>query len=183
LTPRLKLAAAIMLLVSAVASTRLPLLPLLAFACAALCAHASAGHRFRHILRSAVPIGIFVAGVAALQWFHGSVDWVLPLRTVAVFLLSTLAMRVAPWEWMAARLSPRSRLYAPGLFLLFVRHFTAILIAETQRTMQARAMCAPFLLRPGGFSSLVYALTAIFRRALTRAERFYAARTLNGIVR
>jgi hypothetical protein len=91
-------------------------------------------------------------------------------------------MRIALWEWIAAWLSPRSKLYAPGLFLLFVRHFTEILIAEAQRTLQARAMCAPSLFRAGGFSSLANALAAIFRRALTRAERFYAAQALNGIV-
>ncbi len=180
--PELKLAAALLLLGGAVASTRLPLVPVVAFVGAALCAHLAVGHRLRHILHSAMPIGIFVAGVAALQWFHGKVDWVLPLRTVAVFLLSTLAMRIAPWSWIAARLSPRSRLYAPGLFLLFVRHFTEILITEAQRTLQARAMCAPSSFRVGGFSSLAYAVAAIFRRALVRAERFYAAQTLNGIV-
>ncbi len=63
-----------------------------------------------------------------------------------------------------------------------MRHFTEILIAETQRTLQARAMCAPSLFRVGGCSSLAYALASIFRRALIRAERFYAAQTLNGIV-
>jgi hypothetical protein len=182
LITELKLATAIILLVGAVVSTRLALVPVVAFVGAALCAHLVVGHRLRHLLQSAMPIGIFVAGVAALQWFHGGVDWVLPLRTVAAFLLSTLAMRIAPWGWLAARLSPGSILYAPALFLLFVRHFTEILITEAQRTLQARAMCAPSLFRAGGFSSLANALVAIFRRALIRAERFYAAQALNGIV-
>ena len=182
MTPKLKLTAAITLLAGAVASTRLPLVPTVAFVAAALCGHVVVGHQVRHILRSAMPIGMFVAGVAVLQWFHDKVDWLLPLRTVAVFLLSTLAMRVVPWEWIASRLSPSSRLYAPGLFLLFVRHFTEILISEARRTLQARAMCAPLLFRAGGFASLANALAAIFRRALIRAERFYAAQTLNGIM-
>lgn len=182
MTAQLKLIVALTMLACAVASTRLPLVPAAAFAGAALCGHIVAGRRLRHISRAAMPVGIFVAGVAVLQWFHDKVDWLLPLRTVAVFLLSTLAMRIVPWEWLASRLSPGSRFYAPGLFLLFVRHFTQILIAEAQRTLQARAMCAPSLFHAGGFSSLANALAAIFRRALTRAERFYAAQTLNGIV-
>jgi hypothetical protein len=182
LIPALKLAGAVFLLASAVAATRLPFLPVVAFAGAAVGAHLVVGLRRRHMMQSALPVAMFVAGLAVLQWFHGRVDWVLPWRTVAVFLLSTLAMRIAPWASMAAGLSPDSRLYDAGLLLLFVRHFTGILVTEAQRTLQARAMCAPSLFRAGGFSSLANALAAIFRRALTRAERFYAAQTLNGIV-
>jgi hypothetical protein len=182
LIPGIKLATSIALLTCAVAATRLPLGPLAAIIAAAMVVHGCLGRQLRRMLRAAIPIALFVAAVAALQWFHGKVDWLLPLRTVAVFLLSTLAMRLAPWDWFAAHLSPRSKLYLPGLFLLFVRHFSEILVAEPQRTLQARAMCAPSLFRAGGFSSLASALAAIFRRTLRRAEHFYAAQLLNGIV-
>ncbi len=126
-------------------------------------------------------MALFAGTVALLQWINGTTDIAVPVRTVAVFLLLTLATSLAPWEWLAANLSPRSRLYHTGLFLLFVRHFTAVLMAETRRTLQARAISAPRLLGPGGVRALAQALVSIFRRTLIRAERFYAAQSLNGI--
>jgi hypothetical protein len=173
----------IVLLAGAVVATRLPLIPLAALSTVALAAHSLRGRSLRTLLARVTPIVPFVVTVALLQWCRGKVDWLLPLRTLAVFLLSTYAVRIAPWTWCAGHLSPRSKLYLPGLFLLFVRHFTEILITETHRTLQARAMCAPVLFQPGGFRSLACAVASIFRRVLTRAERFYAAQTLNGIAR
>jgi hypothetical protein len=178
-----RLALAIVLLAGAVTATRLTLIPLVALAAVALAAYGFPGRSLRIVLRNLTPVAVFAATVALLQRFQGNVDWRLPLRTLAVFLLSTSAVRIAPWAWCAGHFSPRSKLYLPGLFLLFVRHFTEILITETHRTLQARAMCAPSLFRPAGFRSLACALASIFRRVLTRAERFYAAQALNGIAR
>jgi hypothetical protein len=177
----IRIAAAVALMVGAIAATRLSAPPLAALVVVAFAAHGFAGGRWRATLRAGIPVALFAATVAALQWINHSLDWAVPPRTLAVFLLSTLAMRTVPWVWVAGRLSPRSRLYLPGLFLLFVRHFTEILISETRRTLQARAMCVPSLFRAGGFSSLGSALVSIFRRALGRAERFYAAQSLSGI--
>jgi hypothetical protein len=181
LTTGFRLAAPAGLLVAAAAATQLRIAPLSVLAAGSLVAHGVLGRRARHVPGAGIPLVLFAAAVAVLQWFHGGVDWVLPLRTVAVFLLTTLAMRIAPWVWFAGRLSPRSRFYLPVLFLLFVRHFTEILISESRRTLQARALSAPSLFRAGGFSSVTNAVAAIFGRALTRAERFYAAQSLNGI--
>lgn len=180
---RLRLALSLSLLAAAFAATRLPLRLLIGATLAALTAHALLKRRGLRVLRAGFPVLLFAATLVVLQWFSGRIDVALPLRTVAVFLFSTLAVRVAPRTWIAGGLSPHSRWYLPGLFLLFIRHFAEILISESRRTLQARAMCAPNLFRTGGLASVAAALTAIFRRALTRAERFYAAQSLNGIVR
>jgi hypothetical protein len=179
---RLQLVLSLSLLAGALTVTRLPLRPLIGATLAVFAAHALLKRRGLRVLRDGFPVFLFAATLVALQWLNGRIDAALPLRTVAVFLLSTLALRLAPWTWIAGGLSPLSRLYLPGLFLLFIRHFAEILIAESRRTLQARAICAPSVWRPGGFASVAGALAAIFRRALTRAERFYAAQSLNGIV-
>ena len=179
---RLRLVLSLSLLAGALTVTRLPLQPLIGVTLAVFAAHALLKRWGLRVLRAGFPVFLFAATLVALQWLNGRIDVALPLRTVAAFLLSTLAARVAPWTWMAGGLSPQSRLYIPGLFLLFVRHFAEILISESLRTLQARAICAPSVLRTGGFASIAAALTAIFRRALTRAERFYAAQSLSGIV-
>ena len=179
----LRLVLSLSLLAGAFAATRLPLRPLIGATLAVLAVHVFLKRRDLRALRSGLPVLLFAATLVVLQWFNGRIDGALPLRTVAVFLYSTLAARVAPWTWIAGGLSPLSRLYLPGLFFLFVRHFAEILISESRRTLQARAICAPRLFRTGGFASIAAALAAIFRRALARAERFYAAQSLNGIVR
>ena len=180
---QLRLALSLSLLAGAFTATLLPLRPLIGVSAAAFAAHVLLRRRGLHALGSGLPVLLFAITLVALQWLNGRIDAALPLGTVAVFLLSTLAARLAPWTWMAGGLSPLSRLYLPGIFLLFVRHFAEILISESRRTLQARAMCAPGIFRTGGFASIAAALAAIFRRALTRAERFYAAQSLSGIVR
>jgi hypothetical protein len=178
-----RLVISIVLLLASLAATRIHTEALAIMGVCGLAAHLAMAQRASRALLAGFPIAVFAATVAALQWFAGKIDWTLPLRTVTVFLLSTVAMRIAPWVWIAAQLSPDSGAYRPGLFLLFVRHFTEILISESVRTLQARAMCAPSLLRHAGFSSLSHALAAIFCRAISRAERFYAAQSLNGVSR
>jgi hypothetical protein len=145
-------------------------------------AHVAAGRGLVPLIRSLVPVALFAAAVVALQWLSGTAGYTLPMRTLAVFLLSTAAFRIVPWESAAGRLSPESRLYAVGLFLLFVRHFSAILIDESRRTFQARSLCVNRKFGRGSFTSLAGAVAAVFRRALARAERFYAAQSISGIV-
>jgi energy-coupling factor transporter transmembrane protein EcfT len=176
-----RLGLSVFILACAVIATRVPAIPLTVLVVIALVVCGLSGRSARTLLKNLTPIAVFIATVALLQWLQGKVDWLLPLRTLAVFLLSTSAVRMVPWAWCAGHISPQSPLYLPGLFLLFVRHFTEILILETQRTLRARNMCAPSLFRPGGCRSLVCALTSIFHRVLARAERFYAAQTLNRI--
>ena len=177
----LRLAASGGLLAAAVISARLGGIPLAAAAGAAFAIHLALRRRLRAALLSLVPIAMFAGVILALGWFGGA-DPALAARTIAVFLLSTAAFRVAPWKWAASQLSPRSRLYTFGLFLLFVRHFAEILAAESRRTLQARGLCVRGTLGRGGFSSLGWAVVSIFRRTLLRAERFHAAQSLAGIV-
>ena len=103
------------------------------------------------------------------------------LRTIAVFLLSTVAFRVLPWSDLIAVLDIRSRWYLPVMFLLFVRHFAAMLLEEVRRAFQARSLCVSTNFRRGGFRSLAWATASVFRRAIDRAERFYAAQTIGGM--
>jgi hypothetical protein len=178
-----RLALSVLLLAAAAVSTRLRGAPLAVAVALVLLPLLCLRRERVRLLAASLPILVFAATLVALQAWAGAVDLAIPLRAMAVFLLTTTAARVAPWEWAAGRLSPAGRLYAVGLFLLFVRHFTAILAEESRRTLRARALLAPALLRPAGFSSLAHALASIFRRALVRAERFYAAQLLNGILR
>ncbi|MFB3777714.1 MAG: hypothetical protein ACE141_08885 [Bryobacteraceae bacterium] len=178
-----RLALSLLLAAGAVSAIALPLRWLVVAVLAASAAHVLLGRRRLRSLGAGIPVLLFAATLVLLQWLGGRIDLSLPLRTVAVFLLSTLAASVAPWTWIAGGVSPGSRLYLPGLFLLFIRHFAGILISESRRTLQARALSAPRVSGPGGFASVTGALTAVFRRALVRAERFYAAQLLNEIVR
>ena len=177
----LRLILSLTLVGAALIAIRLPALPMAILAVALVGLRAATGRRLRALLRMSFPVALFAGTVALLQWINGTTDLAVPVRTITIFLLLTLATSLAPWTWMAARLSPRSRFYHAGLFLLFVRHFAIVLMAETKRTLQARAMSAPRLLHPGGAGSLAQAMVSIFRRTLIRAERFYAAQSLNGI--
>lgn len=132
-------------------------------------------------LRSSLPIVAFAAVLAAMQWIaHGQVS-LLPLKAVAVFLLSTAALRSLPWSEMVRAIHPGSRLSGVVLFGFFAQHFTGILATESRRILQARALRLARRLGPGWFRSLVGAMAGIFRRALARAERFYAAQSLRGL--
>jgi hypothetical protein len=128
----------------------------------------------------AAPVLLFALVLTTLQWLNGAVDIRLPLRTIAIFLLSTAAFRVLPWPYLIAGLDSRSPWYLPAMFLLFVRHFAAMLLEEVRRAFQARSLCVSANIRRGGFQSLVWATASVFRRAIDRAERFYAAQTIGG---
>jgi hypothetical protein len=142
--------------------------------------HAAMRAGARTVLRFGAPVLLFAVVLTALQWLNGAADLRLPLRTIAVFLLSTAAFRALPWSGMAGALDARSRWYVPAMFLLFVRHFAAMLVEEVRRAFQARSLCVSADFRRGGFQSLTWATVSVFRRALDRAERFYAAQTIGG---
>jgi len=145
---------------------------------AMIAAHALRDRNFRHVFQRFLPILVFAAGIYGLSFFGERADSRLPLQVIFVFAL----------VWLLGRLCvrtvkiPRSRmLFRLFLFVHFIRHFAVVLGDETRQTFIARQMAAPGLFRPGGFSSLVYALNSIFQRSLTRAERFYAAQSLKGL--
>jgi hypothetical protein len=178
----LRLAASAGLLAAAAFSMRLSGAPLAAVAAAGFAIHLARHRRLRPALASMIPIAMFAAVLPVLGWLSGAADPALAVRSVAVFLLSTAAFHIAPWKWAASKLSLRSPFYMLGLFLLFVRHFTEILVGESRRTLQARGLCVRGTFGRGGFSSLGWAMVSIFRRSLARAERFHAAQSLSGIV-
>ncbi len=151
---------------------------LLAAVVVVIAVHALCERNRRRLFQRFLPVLVFAAGVYVLSFFGKRAEPRLPLQVIFVFASI----------WMLARLCarnvkiPRSRiLFRLFLFACFVRHFAEVLGDETRQTFIARQMAAPSLFRSGGFSSLVYALSSIFQRCMTRAERFYAAQSLKGL--
>jgi hypothetical protein len=132
-------------------------------------------------LLSLVPISLFAAALALLQWAAGMpVTW-LWLQTIFVFLATTTVVRLLPWNRWLFQVRYGSWLFWLALFALFVRHFAGVLLAEGRRALTARALSVPNNYGVGSFSSLAHAVSALFTRSLTRAERFYAAQLVRGI--
>jgi hypothetical protein len=127
-----------------------------------------------------VPILGFGFAVTLLQWFGGQKPPILGLQTLLVYLcLGVLVFLLVPQGFgLPARDSPFHRMV---LYLLFVRHFVAILRGEARRVMVARGTVVRRALGPWGMSSLAHALASLFQRCLIRAERFYAAQWLRGL--
>jgi hypothetical protein len=132
-------------------------------------------------LRSTFPVVVFAALLAGMQWVSGMPVSSLPLKMLAVFLLGTVAFRILPWSGMVIAVRPDSVLFSLVLYAMFVRHFAEIFRGEALRLFQARALCLSRSFGPGWFRSLVAAVAALFRGALMRAERFYAAQSLRGL--
>lgn len=177
----LRCAAALALLAAAAAAPFISNIAVLALmALAALPVRAMAAGWGR-TLKMTLPLVLFAAFLAGMQALAGTFTPVLALRTVAVFLLSTAAFALFPWQGMAARVHPRSRLFPAVLFLLTLRHFALVLGAEARRIFAARKLAAPRRYGPGWWRSLAGALAGVFRLSLARAERFYAALWLRGM--
>jgi len=175
----LKAVAAMLLLAAAAGVTAVRNPVALAGAAAAALALRTVLSGWRHTARVAVPVALFAGMLAGLQALAGSFSPVLPLRSAAVVFFATTGAAVFPWR-AAARIHPRSRAFPAALFLLAVAHFTGILGAEAHRLLAARKLAMPRPYGPAWFLSLVWALAAVFRTSLTRAERFYAALWLGG---
>jgi len=138
-------------------------------------------HSLAKCFRSALPIVIFAGVLALMQWISQTPVSLLPLKAVALYLLSTLAFQVLPGTELMLAFRPGSGLYLSALFAFFVRHFAAIFAREAERVLQARALCISETYGRGSFRSLVAAVVALFSRAVNRAERFYAAQSLRGL--
>jgi hypothetical protein len=171
----------VMLMAAGVAALRLQSVALVAAIGLGVASHAALRTRARTALHFGVPVLLFALILTALQWWGGAVDLRLPLRTISIFLLSTAAFRAVPWSGLAGSLDARSRWHTPVMFLLFVRHFAAMLVEEVRRVFQARSLCVSANFRRGGFQSLAWATASVFRRAIDRAEHFYAAQTIGGM--
>lgn len=115
-----------------------------------------------------------------LQLVNGTAEVRLPLTAACVALVLPLGFRYLPWVRFGWQTVEARRGLALILFVLFTRHFAAVLLDETRRAYVARRMTAPRGFGAGTFRSLVWATHRVFQRALDRAERFYAARLLDG---
>jgi hypothetical protein len=155
---------------------------LLITAIAGFAAHSFRSGGVRRTLRDSLPLAMFLGFIAVLQLASGSAGWELPLRALAVFWFAAVAFGVLPWNQLVVLARPRSPFFSVVLFLLFLRHFALVLRDEVRRVLQARRLCVRYRFGAGSFRSLVWAVVALFRRALVRAERFYAAQWLGGIV-
>jgi hypothetical protein len=132
-------------------------------------------------IRALLPVTIFVATLSLIQWFYHNLNLEVAAKTLAVFWLTTSAFQLTPWNRLGDAIHPGSRLATPILYVLFMRHFALILSGESRRLLTARSRT---VFRPYGrwsFRSLVSALVSLFLRAMSRAERFYAAQILKGL--
>jgi len=134
------------------------------------------------VMRAMLPIALFVLTLAFLQWLYRRPDPLVAAKTLAVFWLTTAAFRWVPWSDLVGAIRPGSRASAFILYLLFVRHFASILVVEAGRLLRARSRAVPKAYGHWAFRSLAAALVSLFVRAATRAERFYAALLLKGLV-
>lgn len=132
-------------------------------------------------LRSTLPVVLFAAVLALMQWVASQSISSLPLQTVAVFLFSATAFGIFPWSETFSAVRPSSTLFGLVLFALFIRHFAMIFASESRRVLQARSLRISRTYGRGWFRSLVAALAALIGRSLSRAERFYAAQFLRGL--
>ncbi|MGO9642085.1 MAG: hypothetical protein ACLP1Y_12370 [Candidatus Acidiferrales bacterium] len=153
---------------------------LLALTLVAFVLHAGLLRSLRLAVHKLVPVIGFALIVTLLQWWGGRKAPLLGLQSLFVFqLLSVFLFLFAPRGLaLPERGSP---LYRIVLYLLFVRHFAAILAGEVHRTLRAHGMAVQRRFGPQAMHSLVHALTSVFGRCLTRAERFYAAQWLRGL--
>ncbi|HSW49260.1 MAG TPA: hypothetical protein VLH09_03750 [Bryobacteraceae bacterium] len=135
----------------------------------------------RRWLLSLIPVSLFAAALALLQWAAGMpVTW-LWLKTILVFVVTTTVVRLLPWDRWLFQVRRETWLCWLALYALIVRHFAWVLLAEGRRALTARALSAPNRHGGGWFDSLAHAVGALFSRALTRAERFYAAQLVRGV--
>jgi len=128
-----------------------------------------------------IPILLFAATLALMQWIAGMPVTGLWLKTIAVFLVTTVVVRLLPWDRWIFQVRSETAFYWVALFALLVRHFAWVLLAEGRRAMVARALVVPNRYGAGSFRSLTFALSGFFARSFTRAERFYAAQVLRGV--
>lgn len=127
------------------------------------------------------PILLFCAVIALLEWIDHRTVTELPLKALIGYLGVSRAFRLIPWVGLLRLAQPQSRLAAPVLFLLFVRHFILILRDEAMSSLTAYRLAVPHSFRYDGVYALAYSLDSFFRRCLFRAERFYAALLLRGL--
>jgi hypothetical protein len=136
------------------------------------------------VARRSVPLTVPMSATMAatlfvLQRVNGVQDIGFVLKSACLILVLPLAFGYFPWLWLGRRALGGVGLRAV-LFLVFTRHFALILLAETRQAYIAWRTSTPRTFGPGAFRSLAWATARIFERALARAERFYAARVLEG---
>jgi len=136
---------------------------------------------WRKMALPAIPVALFAAVLALLEYAARREVSMLGLRTLAVFLLSTAAFHSLPGARWALRSPPKSARHRAALFSFFVAHFARILGTEIRRALVAHKLAAPRRGGPGWFGSLTHALAGVLVRSLVRAERFYAAQWLRGL--
>jgi hypothetical protein len=133
-------------------------------------------------LRATLPVVPFVLTLTLLQWLNRRPEPMVAAKTLAVFWLTTTAFRWTPWSELARAIRPGSRLSASLLYVLFVRHFVSILVVESGRLLRARSLVVTKPYGRWALRSLSAALVSLFVRGASRAERFYAALLLKGLL-
>lgn len=135
---------------------------------------------FRREAAMAAPVAVFALVLAGTQRIAGAWTW-LPVQTLALYAAVRLLVLALPGQWFSSVPERSSRMWTPALFFFFVRHFLSILGQEARRVLTARSLAVTRPCGPGSFGSILWSVASIFRRSLTRAERFYAAQWLRGL--
>lgn len=143
--------------------------------------HLAVSRRWTAGLLALWPIVSFSAILLVLGWLGDGASGRLTLRTIGVFVFVVSGARMLPWSEWTLRIRPGTRGGAALLTGLFVRHFVIVLGQESRRLLTAYRLAVPRRFSPGWFRSLAWVLAGLFRRALTRAERFYAAQLVRGL--
>jgi len=151
------------------------------FTIAALVIHLATAPSMSRGLITVWPILLFAGVLALLAWIGGGPTAMLPLKTIGCFLMVVSGVRLIPWPDAASGLRPGSRMGTLILTGLFTRHFVLVLGQEARRLMVAYRLTVPNRWGRGWFGSLAWAVAGLFRRALVRAERFYAAQLARGL--
>jgi hypothetical protein len=152
-----------------------------ALALAGLAAHLLTAPSLRRGLLALAPVLAFASVLALIGRLGGSSGALVALKTLAVYTLAVSAARLARCEAILEAVNPGSRFFHAALFLLMVRHFAGVLGQESWRLLVAHRLAAPQRWRPGWLDSMAWAMAALLRRALVRAERFYAAQRVRGL--
>jgi energy-coupling factor transporter transmembrane protein EcfT len=131
-------------------------------------------------VRAMLPITVFIAVLASLQWLYQGFRPAVLAKTLAVFWFTASAFRLISWNHLSDHMYPGSQLSMFILYMMFIRHFFLILTGESKRVLSARSRAVFKSWGGWSFRSLAAALVSLFVRSMNRAERFYAAQMLKG---
>lgn len=183
LAPSVKLAAAVLALVSVAATPPSWVIPFVALFCGLLVVVRSSGVPWRPLLVRLLWLEPLIIGLAALSLFQDNGA----MRAVAVLVKSSLCVTTmlvfAATTPFSDLLGVLRRLGIPGVFVTIVAlmyRYLHVLVDETTRMRRARASRTFHRRRVGAWWSAASMVGQLFVRSTERAERIYSAMCARG---